>query len=295
MHAPERDDADPLARLLARLDLAPAGPDRFAARAVTGMRRLFGGLVAAQAATAAMRTAPDARLHSLHGYFLRPGKPGVPLRFEVTRLRDGISFASRRVVVGQDGGAIFEALASLTDREAGVAHDHEPPAAELVATDPAALPDWESVRSAETGESPRAPDAIEVRVLRPEEDRPGAMPPARRAVWMRARGPLPPDPEIHAALLVYASDRTLLRTAARLHGGLRDRLPASLDHAVWLHRAPARGFRFDDWILYASESPIATGGRALVQGRMLARDGARIATVVQEGLLRTRKPAPPRG
>ena len=99
---------------------------------------------------------------------------------------------------------------------------------------------------------------------------------------MRPRGAPPEDPVLHAALLVYASDRTLLRTAARLHGALRERLPASLDHAVWLHRPP----RFDDWILYASESPIAHGGRAWVSGRMLTRAGVRLATVTQEGLLR---------
>jgi acyl-CoA thioesterase-2 len=105
-------------------------------------------------------------------------------------------------------------------------------------------------------------------------------------VWMRPRGVLPADPVLHAVLLVYASDRTLLRTAARLHGTLRERLPASLDHAVWLHRPP----RFDDWMLYASESPIAEGGRAWVLGRLLDRKGRRIATVAQEGLLRRPRP-----
>jgi len=288
MAASDLDDRDPLARLIERLDLAAHGADRFEARATNGMRRLFGGMIAAQSAVAAMRTVDDARLHSLHGYFLRAGRPGVPLVFEVARLRDGISFAARRVVARQGADVIFELLASFTDRETGVAHDHEPPGGAALAAGPAALPDWESVRSRETGEPPRAPDAIEVRVVRPEDDRPGVAPPPHRAVWMRTRGPLPDDPAIHTALLVYASDRTLLRTAARLHGGMRDRLPASLDHAVWLHRPPGVDFRLDDWLLYASETPIASGGRALVQGRMLTRDGVRVATVVQEGLLRRR-------
>jgi acyl-CoA thioesterase-2 len=105
---------------------------------------------------------------------------------------------------------------------------------------------------------------------------------------MRTRGALPEDPRVHAAMLIYASDRTLLRTAARLHGGMKDRLPASLDHAVWLHHPP----RFDGWILYASESPIAESGRAWVLGRMLTPAGRRIATVAQEGLLR--RPRTPR-
>jgi acyl-CoA thioesterase-2 len=286
--APDHDDRDPLARLLERFALTALGRDRFEARATNGMKRLFGGLIAAQSALAAMGTVDDARLHSLHGYFLRAGRPGVPLQFEVARLRDGISFAARRVVARQGSEEIFELLASFTDRETGIAHTFEPPAAEAFATDPMSLPDWESVRSRETGEPPRAPDAVEVRVVRPEDDRPDATAPPHRAVWMRARGTMPDDPALHAALLVYATDRTLLRTAARLHGGMRDRLPASLDHAVWLHRAPGADFRLDDWILYASETPIASGGRALVQGRMLTRDGVRIATVAQEGLLRRR-------
>lgn len=289
MRAAEPDDRDPLARLIERLDLAAAGADRFEARGTTGMRRLFGGLIAAQSAVAAMRTVEGARLHSLHGYFLRAGRPGVPLHFEVARLRDGLSFAARRVVARQGPEEIFELLASFTDREAGIEHAHEPSAAEPLATDPESLPDWETVRSRETGEPPRMPDAIEVRVVHAEDDRPGASPPPARAVWLRTRGALPDEPAIHAALLVYASDRTLLRTAARLHGGMRDRLPASLDHAVWLHRAPGAAFRMDEWILYASETPVASGGRALVQGRMLDRRGARVATVSQEGLLRRRR------
>jgi len=289
MSAPAFDDRDPLARLIDRLDLAPAGPDRFEARPTTGMRRLFGGLIAAQSAVAAMRSVEGARLHSLHGYFLRAGRPGVPLGFEVARLRDGLSFASRRVVARQGGEAIFELLASFTDRETGIEHAYEPPAADALATDPESLPDWESVRSRETGEPPRAPDAVEVRVVAPEHDRPGVAAPPHRAVWLRTRGALPDDPALHAAILIYASDRTLLRTAARLHGGMRDRLPASLDHAVWLHRAPGAAFRLDQWLLYVSETPIASGGRALVHGRMLTRDGARVASVAQEGLLRRRR------
>jgi len=244
------------------------------------MRRLFGGLIAAQSVVAAARTVAAGRLHSLHGYFLRPGRPEVAIRFEVVRVRDGRSFATRRVLALQHGEAIFELAAGFTDAEEGVAHAFE--AAPGAVPDPEGLPDWESLRARETGEGPRPPDAIEVRVCQPADDRPGASAPPHRLVWMRPRGALPEDPLAHAAALVYASDRTLLRTAARLHGSLRERLPASLDHAVWLHRPP----RFDDWILYATETPIAHGGRAWVAGRMLTRAGERIATVAQEGLLR---------
>jgi acyl-CoA thioesterase-2 len=280
--------ADPLALLLERLALEQEGDDAFAAPPVAAGRRLFGGLLAAQAAVAAMRTVEGARLHSLHGHFLRPGRPGAALHFAVTRVRDGRRFATRRVQVRQQGDAVFEAACSFTGDEQGVAHDHEPP---LPTAPPApeGLPDWEVLRAAETGEPPRPPDAIEVRACRPADDRPDAPAPPHRMVWMRPRGPLPADPSLHAAALVYASDRTLLRTAVRLHGDLRTRLPASLDHAVWLHRPP----RWDDWILYASESPVAHGGRAWVSGRMLARDGARLASVAQEGLLRRPRPRAP--
>ncbi len=280
--SPAADDAqrDPLAHVLDRFALARVGDDVFEAPPTSGMRRLFGGLTAAQSAMAAMQTAPIGRLHSIHGYFLRPGRPGTPLRFEVARVRDGRNFATRRVLASQGTDAIFELSASFTDHEDGVAHAHEPALAD--AAGPEGLPDWESVRARETGETPRPNDAIEVRVVHPEHDRPGAMAPPTRRVWMRTRGALPEDPRIHAAMLIYASDRTLLRTAARLHGGMKDRLPASLDHAVWLHHPP----RFDGWILYASESPIAENGRAFVIGRMLTPAGRRIATVAQEGLLR---------
>jgi len=278
--AAESQHADPLRRLLERFELARVGPDRFEAAPGGGMRRLFGGLLAAQSALAAARSIADGRLHSLHGYFLRPGRPGSPIRFEVARVRDGRSFATRHVVALQNGEAIFELAASFTSLEQGVAHAFEPVLGAV--PEPDGLPDWETLRPIETGEGPRPPDAIEVRVCQPEDDRPGAVAPSHRMVWMRPRGTPPEDPVLHAALLVYASDRTLLRTAARMHGALRERLPASLDHAVWLHHPP----RFDDWILYASESPIAHGGRAWVSGRMLTRAGVRLATVTQEGLLR---------
>lgn len=281
------DPASPLERLLARLDLEETGPDRFASAASGGMRRLFGGLIAAQCAVAAMRTVEAGRLHALHGFFLRAGRGGAGLHFDVTRTRDGRSFTARRVVAVQGDDAIFECLASFTTHADAIEHAAEPALDDALAAGPEGLPDWESVRSAETGEPPRGPDAIEVRVVRPEDDRPDAAPPASRCVWMRVRGALPEDPRVHAAVLVYASDRTLLRTAARLHGGMRSRIPASLDHAVWLHRAP----RLDGWWVYASETPIAAEARALVHGRMLTPDGVRFASVAQEGLLRRKKPS----
>src|SRR5438046_3021459 len=124
---------------------------------------------------------------------------------------------------------------------------------------------------------------LEVRECDPEAAVPAVGRAARRGLWMRPRGVLPDDPLVHAAVLVFASDRGLLSTAARPHGlmwGARQGM--SLDHAVWLHGA----VRFDDWVLQTSTSPIAVAGRGLVLSAMHARSGVRLASVAQEGLIR---------
>jgi len=265
-----------------QLNLEPLGRDLFVGRSGRGEGTLFGGMVAAQAVVAAGRTVTERTLHSLHGYFLRPGQHGVPIRFVVNRIRDGRTFATRTVVAHQAGEAIFNLTASFTQPEEGIAHQDPMPSD---VPGPGGLPDWEDLRAVLLGNpSQRRPDGpLEVRVCDPDSPDPDVKLPARRRVWMRPRGTLPDDPLLHAALLVFASDRTLLRTAARPHGlTWRLRIGASLDHAVWLHR-PAR---FDDWLLYAAESPVAHAARALLLGAMYTRDGTRIASVAQEGLLR---------
>ena len=276
-------DPSPLERLLQRLDLDQLDGDRFGGQTGGGEGPLFGGLVAAQAVIAAGRTVtPDRAIHSLHGYFLRPGEHGVPLRFVVDRIRDGRTFATRNVTVSQSEQVIFSLSASFAKPEDGIAHQ-EQNAPEAPAPD--GLPDWEDLRAALLGDSSkRRPDGpVEVRVCDPDSPDPTLKLPARRRVWLRPRGPLPEDPLTHAALLVFASDRTLLRTAARPHAATwRLRVGASLDHAVWLHRP----VRFDDWLLYVSESPVAYAARALLLAAMYRRDGTRVASVAQEGLLR---------
>ncbi len=271
----------PLEGLLRRLDLEVAGNACFVGVSGKGRGALFGGMVAAQAVAAAGRDAGGRRLHSLHGYFLRPGEHGVPIRFHVTRLRDGRTFTTRAVLAEQSGQPIFSCTVDFTRHEEGISHQQErmPEAPE-----PPGLEEWEDMRAALGGDpsARRADGPIEVRVCDPDSADPSVALPARRRVWLRPRGTVPDDPLLRAALLVYASDRTLLRTAARPHGAWQLRTAASLDHAVWLHRPPC----FDDWILYASESPVAHGGRALLLGAMYTRDGTRIATVAQEGLLR---------
>jgi acyl-CoA thioesterase-2 len=269
----------PLTRLLELLALEKLDADLHLAETPKGEGRLFGGLVAAQAVMAASATVARGDLHSLHLYFLRPGAHGVPIRFVVHRIRDGRTFTTRRVVAHQGGEAILGLESSFTLPEEGISHQDAAPAAE----DPSELPDWEVLR-ARMLRQPEAVRAqpIEVRTCDPDDPDGKPQPPAKR-VWLRPVGPVPDDPRIHEALLVYASDRTLLSTASRPHGlPWGKRMVASLDHAMWLHR-PAR---FDDWVLYASHSPVAHAARGLVLGAMYDRAGVRIASVAQEGLVR---------
>ncbi len=273
----------PLAGLIRRLDLEADGLDCFIGRPGKGQGTLFGGMVAAQAAVAAGRTVSGRALHSLHAYFLRPGQHDEPIRFAVQRLRDGRTFSTRTVLAQQAGEPIFHLSADFTEAEAGVSHQ-EAPMPE--APGPEGLQEWEDLRATILGgPAHRRPDGpVEVRVCDPDSTEPDVKLPGRRRVWLRPRGPMPDDPLVHTAAMVYASDRTLLRTAARPHGlTWQLSVGASLDHAVWLHYPP----HFDDWLLYVTESPVAHDARALLLGSFYRRDGVRVASVAQEGLLRT--------
>ncbi len=268
-----------LPKLLRLLTLEELDRDLFLGATPRGEGRLFGGLVAAQAAMAAMRTVEARMLHSLHAYFLRPGHHDIPIRFVVHRIRDGRTFTTRRIVAYQAGEAIFSLSCSFARPEEGISHQDEPPEA----PGPDGLPDWEELRARMLGgPSVVREQPVEVRACDPDDPE-GKPQPARKRVWIRAAGDLPDDPDMHLALLVYATDRTLLSTASRPHGlPWGKRSVASLDHAVWIHRPP----RLDDWILYASESPVAHAARGLVLGAMYDREGHRIASVAQEGLIR---------
>ena len=285
MSAADEPLESPLEVLLGCLDLAPAGPDLFVGDPGPGDGRLFGGMVAAQSVVAAGRSVEAARsLHSLHAYFLRGGRHDEPIRFAVSRVRDGRSFTTRRVSAEQGSESIFELTASFALPEEGYAHQDPMPEA----PPPDALPDWEAVRAEMLGEQELRPrlSPIEVRMCDPLTPKAG---PARQRNWMRVRGTLPDDPLVHTAMLVYATDRTLLATGSRPHGiPWRQRMAASLDHAVWIHRAP----RMQGWLLYSSVSPVAQDGRAMVFGAIHTPDGQRIASVAQEGLIRVIRPRP---
>ena len=281
-------DSPALSTLLACLELQALDRDLYVGDPGPGEGRLFGGMVAAQSAVAAYRTVTDARpLHSLHAYFLRPGRHDLPIRFVVDRIRDGKTFTTRNVVAHQGGEAIFNLAASFAHPEPGISHQDAMPEA----PPPETLEDWEVVRARSLGLRVGARNsAVEVRLGDGYDfDDPARTYEPRQRNWIRVKGPLPDDPVIHVAVLIYLTDRTLLSTAARAHGlPWGKRMSASLDHAVWIHRPIARGsFMLDQsWMLYASESPVAHAARGLIFGGLYTGKGVRFASVAQEALIR---------
>lgn len=285
-----------LADLVAVLDLAPDGEDRHVGLSPDlGSGRIFGGLVVAQALVAMGRTSPERPAHALHGAFMLPGDPAAPIAYAVERLRDGGSFSTRRCTAWQHGRPIFAATASFHRAEPeALEHQVAPPAVPA----PEDLPGLDAIRAGRAGSLPPAVQAYFSRdgsiELRPcdlgrfgDGPRDAARPP-RQAVWMRAAGRLPDDPALHAALLAYMSDLTLLDTALVAHGrSVFDAAvqAASLDHALWFHRAA----RADGWLLYAEDSPTAAGGLGFTRGTLFDQAGRLVASTAQEGLIRLRR------
>ncbi|MBT2494191.1 acyl-CoA thioesterase II [Microbacterium sp. ISL-59] len=254
--------------------------------------RIYGGQVLAQALLAAERTLPEDRaVHSMHGYFLRPGDASQGITIAVDRIHDGRSFSTRRTQAYQNGVPIFSMIASFQDADPGVEHA-EPMPADI--PDPDELtPDEERVHGLPEGTtrmlSERAADVrhVDSPMYLPSEE---AQVP-RQAVWMRLRAPLPDDQRLHRAALAYLSDMTIQESILRAHGvywALPGLKVASLDHAMWWHR-PAR---VDEWLLYVQESPNARGGRGLATGRIYTRDGALVASVAQEIMIRVPEESP---
>jgi acyl-CoA thioesterase-2 len=230
------------------------------------------------------------RPHSLHAYFLLGGDPRVPIVYEVDRLRDGRSFTTRSVKAIQHGQAIFAMSVSFQREEPGF--DHQ--AAMPDVPKPEDLPSDADIRASVLPQMPAPVRAYYERErpieLRPVEfDRYLAREPREPGfnVWIRATGRLPDDPAIHQCVLAYASDMTLLDSALVAHGRTvfeRSVQAASLDHALWFHRP----FRADDWLLYAQDSPSASGARGFARGLIFTREGTLVASVAQEGLIRER-------
>lgn len=254
--------------------------------------RVFGGQVLAQCVMAAGLTVGGGDrqrpIHSLHAYFMRPGDDTRPIHFAVEEMRDGHSFSTRRVHAIQKGAPIMSMNCSFQERAGGLDHQDPMPF----------VPGPEGLAS--LSELARSGDNETARVivgLRPIEQRPveGSLftgPSADRSpashIWLRSIGPLPSDPLLHAAVLAYASDYSLLDPVLRRHGlawgDPRLRI-ASLDHAMWFHRDADPS----DWILYAQQSPSATSGRGLAIGKMFTQDGTLVATVAQEGMVRVKE------
>ncbi len=252
----------------------------------------FGGHVIAQALLAAYETVPDRICHSLHAYFIRPGNVHIPVLYEVDRARDGGSFTTRRVIAIQNGEQIFNLAASFQVARQGFDHQSRMPnvlGPEHLLDQAARAEQMEGKVPEQAPERQRRPRPIEMLWV---QGRPSAADQPRepqKQVWMRAKASIRPDLHLHQALLAYASDMTFMETALRPHG-LSFQTPglqyASLDHAMWFHRP----FDFNQWMLFAQDSPSASQGRGLVRGEMFTHDGQLAASVVQECLMHLRPP-----
>jgi acyl-CoA thioesterase-2 len=257
-----------------------------------GTKYVFGGQVLGQALSAAQATVEGGsgsrRAHSLHAYFLRAGNIEAPIVYEVDRTRDGGSFSVRRVTAIQHGRVVFFCAASFQAEEEGAEHQLSMPEvpqpediapappvpAEVMAALPPKVQRWMSRRG-----------PFEFRHVYPRDElNPPKRPPFQQ-VWFRLSEPVGDSPELHRALLAYASDFQLLGTATYPHG-ISYYQPnvqmASLDHALWFHRP----FRADDWLLYSIDSPSASGSRGLARGQIFDRQGRLVASTAQEGLIR---------
>ncbi|HVZ13271.1 MAG TPA: acyl-CoA thioesterase II [Bauldia sp.] len=283
---------DPVETLLATLDLEQLEENLYRGRSPqVGWQRVFGGQVIGQSLVAAARTVTNRMAHSLHAYFMREGDPAVPIIYEVDRIRDGKSFTTRRVVAIQHGQAIFSMNASFQMAEEGLDHQISMPDA----PPPESLASESELQAAYMHAAPEGvrrywerPRPIELRPVDLRHFLSRDKLPPQQLVWVRATGRLPDDPEIHRCVLAYASDMTLLDTALFAHGRVvfdRDLQAASLDHAMWFHR----DFRADEWMLYAADSPSASGARGFTRGSLFTRDGRLAASVAQEGLIRLRQ------
>ncbi|GGO81663.1 acyl-CoA thioesterase II [Marinobacterium nitratireducens] len=252
--------------------------------------KIFGGQVLAQALNAAERTvAEDRHAHSMHAYFLRPGNAERPVIFDVDPIRDGGSFATRRVVAKQDGKAIFNCAISFHRAEEGPEHQVEMPAGiRMPETLERNIERIEQLLQVNRSHPLLFEFPLEAVDIRAEDQAdpfdPGQQEPVN-GFWFRFIGRLPDEPALHRMLLTYISDKELMLTGLRPHG-LNMLTPgiqlASLDHALWFHA----DFRVDEWLYYHMESPRSAHGRYFGRGSFYSRDGVLVASSAQEGLAR---------
>lgn len=253
-----------------------------------GAPQVFGGQILGQALSAAHCTVEGRIPHSLHAYFLRPGDFNLPVIYQVERSRDGGSYSNRRVVAIQHGRPILNMAASFKTPEQGLEHQASMPEV----PGPEGLNSLVDINASMLDKVPEKmrrflshKPPFEFRpVEAPKFIEPSAREPFKN-IWMRACGDLPDDPELHRNLMAYVSDYELLGTATLPHAidfTTKPLLMASLDHAMWFHRDA----RVDQWLLYAFDSPVSTGGRGFARGQIFTRDGTLVASSAQEGVIR---------
>lgn len=285
--------SESLTDLISILDLEPIEENLFRGSSPkTGWQRVFGGQVIGQAMAAACRTVEGRLPHSLHCYFILPGDPAVPIIYQVERLRDGKSYATRRVTAIQHGRAIFSIMVSFHVDEEGAFNHQErmpdvPPPEQLSPEEFIKQPVFREMPEfiRRYYESDRPIDLRPVELKRYFGEKIGD---GRVHVWIRTAAKLPDDPALHMCALAYASDFALLDAVMARYGRTlfdRHMMAASLDHAMWFHRP----FRADEWLLYAQDSPSAQSGRGLARGLIFRQDGTLIASVAQEGSVRERR------
>ncbi len=281
-----------LSELVSLLELTQVAEDTFSGHSQDlGFRALFGGQVLGQSVSAALKTLPQGQwcTHSLHSYFLRPGTVHDELTFVVQRVRDGRSFCTRSVRAKQKDKVIFVMMASFQQPEDGFEHQSEPMPSmqgpdgvasqlELARLFKEQIPP--ALRDKYTQDQPIELRVIDpVNVFKPEVKEP------TRYMWMKADGQLADNPDLHTSLLAYASDFNFLTTSLHPHAasyGQPDMRVATIDHSVWFHRP----FKIDEWLLYAMDSPSASGARGFVRGQIYNQQGQLVASSAQEGLIR---------
>jgi acyl-CoA thioesterase-2 len=286
--------AAPVAAFLESLDLEVAAANLYRGEAAAGnRRRVFGGLAMGQALVAAARTLPSGRLgvRSLHCVFARAGDPTEPITYAVEPRSDGRRFVTRAVTARQGDTVLFDALVRFGDGEPGP--DQQRPRRPLGLPGPEGLPDYPTVLQPQRERLPdwaRGDLPVDLRLI---DDAPAG----EQLMWLRAVDALPDDPILHASALLYASDMTLLGVAATPFGldwTSPDVTMASLDHAIWFHRAP----RVDEWLLYHQHAVTNASSLALTTGSVFAADGRLVATVMQDGFVHLpdgASPTPRRG
>lgn len=288
--SPQLTPQEAIADWVRQVNVRPTDYDNFRGDVDQQEGRLFGGLVLAQSVVAAGRTASFGNIHSLHAYFLRAGQSREPIDYSVERIREGRNFLTRRVTAHQAGHTIFETSISFVAPEEGVSHQEPMP---QVPPPEECQPWWQTIAEPRMAEMTAAVSGRMMRRWNNPIDLRAASQPTREAdgdgqlptriVWGRMMAALPEDPILHAAALAYLSDSGLVATVAHHYGiWMPGGATASLDHAMWFHRQP----RFDDWVLYASNSPAGHAARAVIFAGMYNTRGERIASVAQEGLFR---------